>query len=215
MDSFSRPVPPTPPVIAPQKRKFRWWLPFVILGWMFFAFGAFMILGIIILASSIEDQKPTIPRNAVLTINFNEVKEQRIDNPFAFLSGERTNSVSLLKATEAIKRAMTDDRIKGIYLKPRGGMLGSAASHELIEAVREFKTSGKFIYAFIETGAKRDYFNALPADSIFMPREGLLELTHYGASALFFRNMFDKLGIQWHVQQFEEYKGAAENLNNT
>ena len=62
--------------------------------------------------------------------------------------------------------------------------LDSKIAKELQDALADFKTSGKFIYSFVETGNESDYFYSVTADSIFMPREGLLELNGFGASAI-------------------------------
>ncbi|MER3329466.1 MAG: signal peptide peptidase SppA, partial [Candidatus Kapaibacterium sp.] len=84
---------------------------------------------------------------------------------------------------------------------------------ELQEKLEEFKTSGKFIYSFIESGDEQTYYNSLTADSIFMPTEGLLEFNGYGISSLFMTGLFKKLGMEYHVVGFEDFKSAADSYN--
>ena len=62
-------------------------------------------------------------------------------------------------------------------------------------------------------GTKSHYYLASVADSIFMPQEGVVEFNAFGASAPFMKGMFDKIGVTWHVEQFEEYKSAAESMS--
>jgi protease-4 len=213
------PQNPTPPPYYPyypQRKKSRWWIPLVIIGGIFFGIIAIFIGFFAILGSAFSGMsEPTnVKSNSVLTLNFNQIQEQPEQNPFSAFGGG-SDPVSLLKAVEAIRFAKTDDKIKGIFFKANGSDNGFAVAKELQDALVDFKTSGKFIYSFIETGNEADYYYALAADSIFMHREGLLEMNGFGASAMFFKGMFDKLGIDWHVQQFEEYKSAGEMFSRT
>jgi len=94
-------------------------------------------------------------------------------------------------------------------------MLGWAKRAEFIEDLEKFKSSGKFIYAFIEVGNENDYFTALPADKIFLAREGVMEMNGFSISALFLKGLFDKIGIEYYVQQFEDFKSAGEQFSRT
>ena len=66
---------------------------------------------------------------------------------------------SLNSITRALKHAKNDDMIKGIVLRPVG-MSGFASIREMREAVRDFKESGKPVYAFAEIATYRDYYLA-------------------------------------------------------
>lgn len=120
---------------------------------------------------------------------------------------------SLLDVLSALRKAKTDDKIKGLYLRAGGTGVGMAKLAEVRDALVDFKSSGKFVYSFIEMGTKAHYYLATTADSIFMPQEGMLEFNSFGASAPFMKGMFDKIGVTWHVEQFEEYKSAAESMS--
>ena len=143
----------------------------------------------------------------------NGASEYTKENPFAAFSGKKSKS-SFLSTLSAIERASEDDDISGIYLKPMG-RIPLPRVLELNEAIKDFKESGKFVYAFIEYGDENTYLSALPADSIFMPREGLLEMNGYGISSMFMKGMFKKLGIEFHVEQFEDFKSAGESMSRT
>jgi len=112
-----------------------------------------------------------------------------------------------------IRKAELDPRIKGMYIPIGESQMGFVKLEEMLEALRSFKSKGKFIYAFMETGGKSDYMMISLADSIFMPKEGLAELSAPGVSVLFFKNLLQKIGVTMHVQQFEEYKSAGETFS--
>jgi len=85
----------------------------------------------------------------------------------------------------------------------------------LQQALINFKKSNKFIYAFIESGSTNQYFNALPADSIFMPTEGILMLNSFSSMTFFWKGLYDKIGLKFNVIQFEDFKSYGETYNRT
>ena len=113
----------------------------------------------------------------------------------------------------AIRKAELDPRIKGIYIPIGSSQIGFVKLEEMLEALQSFKKKGKFIYGYMETGSRGDYMLLSIADSIFMPKEGMAEISALGISGIFFKNMFSKLGVNYHVQQFEEYKSAGEQFS--
>jgi len=209
--------PPPPPGYRPQyggasyqPKKTRWWIPLLIvvgvLG-LLFLFVAMLFTSFT--ESLMVEEKGEVENNSVLYLTLSGgVQEYSEDNPFADIFGDQ-NATSLSKIVSALEQAAEDDDIKGLYLKPKAytGMTKSKAIHEAIET---FKESGKFVYAFLETGNEMSYMMALPADKIFMPTEGLLEMNGISISSIFLRGFFEKIGVKYHVQQFEEYKSAGE-----
>lgn len=113
---------------------------------------------------------------------------------------------------QALQHAKNDDMIRGLVLRPVGTG-GFASLREIREAVRDFKESGKPVYAFAEIATDRDYYLASIADSIFMPStlSGGLFLEGLGISSTYLAKTFDKLGIKFHVFHMGEYKGAFES----
>ena len=207
------PVPP-PPYYRPQQRRTRWWIPVLIVVVILVVLFA-MLAGFIAFVASNLDTKSepvSVKDNTVLMLDLSGgVPENSPAMAFNF-GGANKSGPSLLDMLVAIKRAKTDDNIKGIYYRAGGAGMGMAKLADIREALVEFKTSKKFVYAFIETGSKHHYYIASVADSIFMPEEGMMDFTAYGAAAPFMQGLFNKIGVQWYVEQFEEYKSAAESL---
>lgn len=213
---FNPNYPPFPPQF-PQQKKRKWWVPLlIVLGTIFvFFIVIFAIIGSAISNFDFEQKPFKVSKNSILYINFGGgVQEYGQDNPFAAFGGGSNSSASLFEHIKAIEIAKTDDNIKGIYIYPKGS-IGFAKSLELIEAIEDFKKSGKFVYAFVEAGTELDYMNIVSADKIFMPTEGMIELNGFGTSALFMKGLFNKVGVDFHVQQFEDFKSAGESYSKT
>lgn len=207
------PVPP-PPYYRPQQRRTRWWIPVLIVVVILVVIFA-MIAGFVAFVASNLDTKSepiSVKDNTVLMLDLSGgVPENSPAMAFNF-GGSSKSGPSLLEMLIAIRNAKTDDNIKGIYYRAGGAGMGAAKLADIREALVDFKTTKKFVYAFIETGNKQHYYIASVADSIFMPEEGMLDFTAYGASSMFMKGTFDKIGVNWYVEQFEEYKSAAESL---
>ena len=211
------PIPP-PPSSQRQRRKSRWWIPLAVIGGLLLLFviviGAFISLVVSNLGDiggGLESEPTKIKSKTVLVVDLSAgVVEYR--PPVVFNFGGDQGGISLLTAVTAIEDAKTDDNIEGILIKSAENT-GMTKLTEVRDALLDFKSSGKFVYAFIESGDKADYYLATVADSIFMSQEGLLQFNAFGASGIFMKDLMGKLGIEWHVEQFEEYKSAAEQLS--
>lgn len=210
------PTPPPPSSMNSGRGKTRWWIPLAIVGGLIVLFVACIAVFIGVVASGISSDKKTVDvrNHSVLMLDLSGgLPEHSPALVLPFMGNKR--GASLFDVLTAIRRASKDSKIDGIYYRAGGDGIGYAKLAEVRDALLQFKKSGKFIYAFIEVGSKSHYYIASVADSIFMPQEGLLEFTSYGASAPFMKGMFEKLGVDWHVQQYEEYKSAAESFSRT
>ena len=176
----------------------------------FFVFMAAIISSFGSAFTGAFEEKPVNVKDvSVLELDLVNMQEYVKENPFAFLSGGST-AHSLMNTISAIERAKDDDRIKGIYYRATPQTAGFVKSTEIRNALIDFKESGKFIYAFIEMGGEAHYYNALVADSIFMPSEGMIELNGFGSSAMFFTGFFEKIGIDYMVIGHEDFKSAGD-----
>lgn len=206
-------MPPTP-------KRTRWWIPLAVIGGVL-AVGAiifFVVIGALIggIFSGIEDGQKHGPMKdkSVLVIDLSGgFPESSVEDPLAAFTGGTKGATSLYDVLEAIRTASTESKIKGLLITGVPSGAGMAKLSELRQAILDFKKSKKFVYAYMELGTKGQYFVASAADSIFMPEEGIAEFTAFGASAPFMKGLYSKLGMTWHVEQFEEYKSAAETMS--
>lgn len=210
----SNPAIPQPPYFYMKPKRARWWIPLIIIGCILL-FILLVIIGFGALVGSIFNSEPIeVKDNSVLYVHLNyDVSEYSLMGPLSFLT--KSHQPSFLEVINSIERAKTDDRIKGIYLKADNTQMGFAKSVELVQVIEDFKKSGKFVYSYIEQGDEKDYLLTLPADKIYMPNEGMVTIDGFGASGLFFKGLLNKLGIDFYVCQFEDFKSAAEMYSRT
>ena len=193
--------------IKPKSRK--WQIPVAIVAGIVILFFVCITL---LFNSLLDEQEIEIGDNSVLNLNLGTiVDEYATQSPFSIFTG--TSQLAFNEILSAIKTASADNRIKGIYYRGNLTTMGWAKAKELQDALEEFKKTGKFIYSFIEAGRENEYYNALPSDKIFMPSEGILEMNGFGASVLFFKGFFNRIGIDFYVQGFEDFKSAGEQFS--
>ena len=108
------------------------------------------------------------------------------------------------------KKAKVDKRIKAILLDVNLSGVGWGKAEELRDAITDFRSSGKPVYAYLEFGLNKEYFIATACDKIFVPPPGELFINGLAADVMFFRGSLDKLGIYPDIYQIGKYKSAGD-----
>lgn len=182
-------------------------------GIVSFLFWMMVVAGFM---GSMESQ-PLVEENSILQIDFTEqISDAPSSDPlsgFDFTTLKVTPSLSLYQVLQAVDAARNDDRIKGIYIRPKGvGALEIAVLEELRTALKEFKQSGKFIVAYGEMYEQGHYYLASVADKIFLQKEGMISWQGLAMTTVFFKGLFDKLGIEYEIYRPTscKYKSAVE-----
>jgi protease-4 len=110
---------------------------------------------------------------------------------------------------DALRKAKLDARVSAVLLAPRE--LSSpfwAKVQELREAVVDFKTSGKPVYAFLDNGGDREYYLATAADKVFLVPSATLNLTGIASYEVFLRGTLDWVGAVPDLMHIGDYKTA-------
>eukprot|EP01037_Dinobryon_pediforme_P008371 gene8371-8458_t len=166
------------------------------------------------LVASANDKTVEVDANSVLQISFNSpIAERTPNNPFAglnFLGLDGDKSIGLNDILANIKKAKTDDNIKGIFLNESGITPGEATSEEIRNALIDFKKSGKFIVAYAEIYTQGFYYLASVADKIYINPKGMFLFHGFSQQITFLKGALDKLGIEAQIIKVGTYKSAVE-----
>ncbi len=131
-------------------------------------------------------------------------------NPDDPLAGLFDPSQGLNEITKAIALAAEDDRIDGISLNGTYLLSGIAQTRAIREALADFKSSGKFLYAYGDFMLQKDYYLSSIADSVFMNPAGTLDFKGLSAEILFFGDFQEQTGLKMEVVRHGKYKSAVE-----
>lgn len=129
---------------------------------------------------------------------------------FALVTNDFNGGVSLETLVAAIGEAKTDERIKAIYLDCGTVAAAPATLQSLREALVDFKTSGKKIYAYADYMSQGAYFVASVADDMSLNPAGGVSFSGLGGQTLFYKNFFDKIGIAFQAVRVGKGKAAIE-----
>ncbi|MGI9054369.1 MAG: signal peptide peptidase SppA [Pyrinomonadaceae bacterium] len=181
---------------------------FLIVGGIVFALVLVAIIGIALIVSSVG--KPDVPENSVLVLNISgDLPDYNPPDPMAKVFGiEQAESFSSLLTQ--LRKAKIDNRVGAILLDIDFPGIGWGKADELREAIKDFKTSGKPVYAFMEMGTNKEYYIAAAADKIYLPPAGDLYINGFAAQAMFFRGSLDKLGVEPQFLKIGKYKNAPD-----
>ena len=159
-----------------------------------------------------EEYKPK--ENTVLKINLNgDIKERGVKNPFGELDlgpFMPKGSLGLSEILLNLKKAKEDKNIKGIYLEISDPVAGFATLEEIRNALLDFKSSGKFIYAYSEVYSQKAYYLATTANKLYLNPEGALEIKGLSSQIMFFKKMLEKTDMEVQIFRHGKFKSAIE-----
>ncbi|WP_456379047.1 signal peptide peptidase SppA [Thiolapillus sp.] len=182
---------------------------------------AVVFLGVLIgLALTAQDVPQSVEDNTLLTLDLGvPIVDRQPRQGFASvlhkaLQDQESGRQSLRTVVTAIRQAAKDDRISGLYIKGNvvrdGYASGWAALKEVREAIVEFKASGKPVITWQEDLDEATLYVVSPADHLVLNPLGLLEFNGFASEVMYFRNAFDKYGIDVQVTRVGKYKSAVE-----
>ena len=184
----------------------------MIAGAVIIGFGVLIIAG---LASS-STKPPKLEPNTVLQLDFNEAVPEKTNNIMSDgFSLETDDIIGLTDIVELIGHAKEDNKIKGIILKADMLNMGRAGASVIREALEDFRSSGKFIYAYADMFSEGAYFLASASDSIYVNPMGGVDFKGMAASISFYKNLMDKVGVKMQVFYAGEFKSATEPFRMT
>src|SRR6185369_3530791 len=167
------------------------------------------VIGVVLVWSLFRKGEPSIRDNSLLTLRVSgSLPDYSPDDPFKKFFGGPDQSLTGL--VMQFKKAKVDKRIKAILLDVNMSGVGWGKAEEIRDAITDFRSSGKPVYAFVEFGLNKEYYIATACDKIIVPPPGELFINGLAADVMFFRGSLDKLGIYPDIYQIGKYKSAGD-----
>tara|TARA_B110000503_G_C7166175_1_gene421989 strand:- start:849 stop:2636 length:1788 start_codon:yes stop_codon:yes gene_type:complete len=184
-------------------------------GLTIFLVVVFFIASISALVAGAENKEaPKIAKNSVLHIKFeNAIQDRPSNNPFEnidFNTLENKTPLSLKNILDNIKKAKSNEDIKGIYIDIASLQANMASIEEIRNELIDFKESGKFIVSYSENFGQSDYYLSSVADEIYLNPAGEMTFKGLSAQVMFFKDMLGRLDIDMQVIRHGKFKSAIE-----
>jgi len=182
---------------------------FLLLGGILIALLVVAVVGIIYASRSMG--RPDVADNSVLVLRLSgDLPDYVAEEPLVKAFGIRQKQ-SFSSLLTQLRKAKVDNRISAVMLDIDFPGIGWGKADEFRNAVKDFKASGKPVYAYMEIGTNREYYLATAADKIFVPPSGDIYINGFAAEAMFYKGSLDKLGIEAEVIQIgPKYKNAPD-----
>lgn len=138
-------------------------------------------------------------------------KLSKIGRQLLGASSDRLKENSLFDVVDAIRQAKDDDKITGMVLDLHNFAGADQPSLQYIgKALREFRDSGKPIYARGDSYSQAQYYLASFANKITLSPQGTVDLHGFATNSLYYKTLLDKLKVSSHVFRVGTYKSAVE-----
>lgn len=181
----------------------------------------FMLMSIVFsiammsIGSSMSKSTTAVQKNSILHLKLEgEISEREGGGDMsmmALIQGDNTSSIGLNTLIAAIEKAKTDKKIEGIYIECEGAAAAPATRQTLRNALKNFKQSGKWIYAYgNEAIGQGDYYLASVADSIFINPVGAVDVHGMASANPYFKKLLDKVGVEMQIIRVGTFKSAVE-----
>ncbi|MED0057213.1 signal peptide peptidase SppA [Escherichia marmotae] len=185
---------------------------------LFFIFLVLVVVGIWMQVSG-SDSKETASRGALL-LDISGVIVDKPDSSQRFsklsrqllgASSDRLQENSLFDIVNTIRQAKDDRNITGIVMDLKNFAGGDQPSMQYIgKALKEFRDSGKPVYAIGENYSQGQYYLASFANKIWLSPQGVVVLHGFATNGLYYKSLLDKLKVSTHVFRVGTYKSAVE-----
>ncbi len=179
----------------------------------FFFFLFSTIVGMVSLAMGGKEDI-VVKDNSILVVDLSDpISDKDLHDPFErfdWRKMELKTQNNLYNALKAIEYAKDDPQIEGILIRSSGLAMSRTEAQELRDALKDFRSCGKFIYAYAENFGQFSYYVASVADSVFMHPMGTLEWQGMSAQNFYLKDALAKWGIEPQIIRHGKYKSAVE-----
>ena len=170
-------------------------------------FGFISLIGMI--ASS--NNTPTIKDKSVMVLTLQgEIIDRAEDNWLGQITGNQFNTLGMNEILSAIKKAKTEEKIKGIYLEAGVLQADYATIQEIRNALADFKKSGKWIIAYGDAFSQGSYYLASVANQVYVNPEGNVDWHGISSQPQYIKDVAAKFGIHFTVVKVGKYKSFTE-----
>lgn len=128
----------------------------------------------------------------------------------SLVQGNLSKPQNLNVIVEALAEAARNRDITAVYLKCGALEASPAACYTIRRAVLKYKESKKPVYAYADTYTMGTYLIASAADRVYMNPQGMMEMQGMSSTVLYYKDLLDKLGVEFQVVKVGTFKSAVE-----
>lgn len=180
--------------------------------WVTVLIGAVVLVSILSSIVASDATTSIIKDKSILYLNLDGSMSERVQpgDIWQVIQEGESDAAALIDIIDAVHAASEDSRIKGIYINAGNWSAGYASCEEIVAALREFRKSGKWIYAYGDSYLQGAYALSAQADSVFLNPMGSVSVHGVASQTPFFTGLLEKLGVKMQIIRVGTYKSAVE-----
>lgn len=130
----------------------------------------------------------------------------------SLLKKSNGGDIALPDMLKVLDAAAKDDKISGVLLMPDDLKTTALPPmlREVALALDRFKQSGKKVVAWATRYDQAGYYLATHADEVYLDPLGSVDLHGFGGLRTYYRDAFERLGVNVHVLKLGKYKSFGE-----
>ncbi|MDO4715914.1 MAG: signal peptide peptidase SppA [Bacteroidales bacterium] len=182
---------------------------FIVVNLLGFVLFLMMLIGAAAIGSG--KGEGVLTNNSLLHLDLDGALTDRAkDDPLGFLLGSDDASQGVDDLIIALREAKSNDNIVGVFLEMGAFSANMANLEELRQALVDFRTSGKPIYAYGENYTQAGYYLATTADRVILGKDGMIDLRGVAITPMYYKDLLDKIGVSMQLIRVGKYKSAGE-----
>jgi protease-4 len=160
-------------------------------------------------------QKQKAEKAALSKVVHFDLASAVVEKPADFsLFGDSTQ-MTLRSVINRMQMARDDKDVRAVLLTLGEPSLNFAQAQEVRDALVELRKAGKKTFVYSDSYDTVTYTLATGATDVCLMEGGEIMIPGVGMEAMFYKGLFDKLGVQADYVQIGEYKGAEEPYTRT
>ena len=185
------------------------WIALILFG----VVGVIVAVGLVVGMHGTEEVA-SVKKHSILTLELSgSIVESETPTSFNYtslMSGGIEKPQTLNVIVEGLKEGADNKNIDALYIKCGAALASPATLNAIREAVKEFKKTGKKVYAYGDVYTLGTYYVASVSDKIFLNPYGEIAIQGLGSTSMYLKGLFDKLGVEFQVVKVGTFKSAVE-----
>lgn len=125
-----------------------------------------------------------------------------------------TGARGILAAARRLERALHDDRVHGVLLRPRGSGIGLAYAQELRLLIDQLREAGKPVVCHLDDASGAEWYLCAGADRVLVDPAGGVRLAGLSSELFHLGDLLRNVGVRADFVRIGEWKSAIEQYHD-
>ena len=134
------------------------------------------------------------------------------DRALSEILGDKSQQILVQDIIDSLELAKNDPRINSVVFELDGlaNSIMNSKLERIAVAIKEFRKTSKPVFAFANYYNQNAYYLAAHANKIYMDPNGIIMFQGFGSYVNYYKNLIEKLKIDWNVFRVGTHKSAVE-----